>query len=443
MKKYCQELKTSDKITFLFTAFNFLSLIILLFSINIIYFFSWYSDQKAESMYDINTNYNIYISNKNEKSLKEFKKYVLKRNAVIIPQDWWELICSSWVGTKIHSEIKKIKDKLFYSNGSKTFFVFTNYYEDVWDIKIFLDTTLYVKSQILIIKISLFIIFISLLLYFLVWRKISKFALRDLKSIADKAKNIDIEKDFEKIDILCNKDDEINILARTLNKSFLHIKNQTSILKQFITDVSHEFKTPLMIINSQIDLYNKKLEKSKLSKWDTSKLLLNIKEKTYKMNSLLETFIMLSKIENKIITLDKKEVVFQDYIRELINNFILNYDKKINIKYNLLSALYVQIEESTFNILFENLLSNAIKFSGKNIEIEIWSNENSFWIKNNWVWIEKDKLNKVFTKFYRHDTNKEWFWVGLFIVKRLVDLYFWHIEVKSELWKETTFIIKI
>jgi len=72
---------------------------------------------------------------------------------------------------------------------------------------------------------------------------------------------MDIDKPFNRINVVCNKDDEINILARTINKSFTHIKNQTIILKQFITDVSHEFKTPLMVINSQIDLYNKKAEK--------------------------------------------------------------------------------------------------------------------------------------------------------------------------------------
>jgi hypothetical protein len=63
-----------------------------------------------------------------------------------------------------------------------------------------------------------------------------------------------------------------------------------------------------MVINSQIDLYNKKLEKNKLNKEDTEKLLLKIKEKTYKLNILLETFFILSRIENKIDKLEKKEV---------------------------------------------------------------------------------------------------------------------------------------
>jgi len=351
MVEYCNELKTSDKITFLFTLFNFISLIVLLFSINIIYFFSWSST---------------------------------------------------------HNHVTK-----------------------------------YLESQVIIMKISWIIIVISLILYFIVWKLITKFALRDLKSIADKAKLIDIEKPFEKIDIICNKDDEINILAKTLNKSFTHIKNQTFVLKQFITDVSHEFKTPLMVINSQIDVYNKKLEKWKLSSWDIEKLLLNIKEKTHKLDNLLETFIMLSRIENKIIKIDKKQVDFPVYIKELTNKFILNYDKKININYDFLSELKVNIEKSTFDIFFENLLSNAIKFSWNSVKIEIWCNENSFWIQDSWVWIEKRQLKNVWNKFYRNDTKKEWFWVGLFIVKRLIDLYSWKIEVESELWKWTKFIIKI
>lgn len=443
MNRFFSHLKTSDKITFLFTIFNFLSLIILLIWVNIIYFFAWYSDQKAESMYDMDINYNIYTSWKSESNLEAFKEYILQKDTLILPWKWEKIVCSVWVESKIHMNIELIKDDYFYNDWKKTYFIFSQYYEWIWDIKVFFDTTPYVKSQILIIKISLIIIFISIFLYFLIWKKISKYSLKNLKIIARKAKEIDIEKDYEKIKILWNKEDEINILADTLNKSFSHIQSQTGNLKQFITDVSHEFKTPLMVINSQIDLYNKKLEKGKLDKNDTEFLLLKIKDKTFKLNNLLETFFLLSRIENKIESLNTKEIILDIYLKELVNNYILNNDLEITIKYKLSSYIKLNIEENTFNILFENVLSNAIKFSNKNVEIEIWCDKYSFWIKDNWEWIEKDKLKQIWNKFYRNDTNKEWFWVWLFIVKRLSDLYKWKIEVESELKKGSKFIFLI
>jgi len=391
MKKICLNFKSSDKISFLFTVFNFASLIILLIWINIIYFFAWYSDQKKESIYDMNMNYSIYNSWKSESNLEAFKQYILQKDTLIIPNDWGELICSNGVETKIHNDIEKIKDKYFYRTWEKTFFIFTQYYDEIWEVKVFFDTTPYVKSQILIIKISLIIIAFLIVIYYFVWELMTKKALKNIR--------------------------------------------------QFTTDVSHEFKTPLMVINSQIDLYNKKLEKGKLSKNDTEELLKKIKGKTRQLNNLIETFLLLSRLENSLQCLNKQEIKFENYIKDISNNLLINYDKKIITDYNLHKNTKVKIEKNTFNILFENILSNAIKFSNEWWKIEIGSDENNFWIKDNWKWIEKEKLKKIWKKFYRNDTNIEWFWVWLFIVKRLCNLYNWKIEVESEVWKGTKFII--
>lgn len=441
MKKFLINLKTSDKITILFSFYNFLSLIVLLIWINIIYFFTWYSDQKTESMYDINVNYNMYLSEKTDNNLEAFKKYILQKDTLIIPNDWSELICSNWVSAKVHDNIEEIKNKLFYNSWEKIYFIYSNYYDDIWEVKVFFDTTPYVKSQLIIIKISLIIILISIFINYIVWKIISKYALKNLKNIIIQTKDIDIESDFKKIEIIWNIDDEINILAETLNKSICHIQKQTSNLKQFITDVSHEFKTPLMVINSQIDLYNKKLEKSKLTENDTGILLEKIKSKTYKLNKILETFFLLSRVENNIEKLDKNSMNLNNCLEIVTKNYLLNIDKKVEIYYNFKSDILLDIEISTFNIIVENILSNAIKFSWEKAKIEIWADETSFWISDSWAWIEKNKLDKIWKKFYRNDTNIEWFWVWLFIVKRLVELYNWDVKIESKKEKWTKFIV--
>jgi len=86
-----------------------------------------------------------------------------------------------------------------------------------------------------------------------------------------------------------------------------------------------------MVIDSQIDLYNKKIEKNKLNEKDSEILLGNIKEKTKKLNNLLETFLFLSRVENKIEKLEKREINFSKYLKKYTENFIFNNEIVKNI----------------------------------------------------------------------------------------------------------------
>lgn len=194
-------------------------------------------------------------------------------------------------------------------------------------------------------KLSLIIILISGFLSFFFGKKISLYALGDLKKIAQKAQSIDIEKDFETIEIIGRKDDEINILAERINESFLKIQKQASHLKQFITDVSHEFKTPLMVMNSQIDLYKKKLEKKDLTKTEIQSLLTNIKQKSYKLNQLLETFLLLSRMENNIQNLRKTHLNISEYLPLTCDGFLDSSSFDGNIHYKIQKEVYTYAEE--------------------------------------------------------------------------------------------------
>jgi hypothetical protein len=82
---YFKNLKTSDKISAIFSLFNVFSLIILLFCINVIYFFIWYSGIEQQSMYNMNVNYNSYTDGMNRSNKEAFVDYILGQDTIFIP----------------------------------------------------------------------------------------------------------------------------------------------------------------------------------------------------------------------------------------------------------------------------------------------------------------------------------------------------------------------
>ncbi len=435
---YFKNLKTSDRIAVTFSFVNLFFLIILLISINIVYFFIWYEDQKTESLYDVNVNYNSYTSGMNDDNKLAFKEYILQQDTIIFPEDGSDLICSDWVLKKVDLDPEQFKDKYFHLLDNKVYFIFSNDYQGIGEVKVLFDTTPYIKSQIIIIKISLFIIFISILLSFLMWKVFARYSLRNLREISNKAKNISIDNTFDKIEINGNKDDEINILAEAINTSMDKIESQTSSLKQFITDVSHEFKTPLMIINSKIDVYNKKLEKWNLNKDEVQSALNYIKDNTKKLNELIESLFLLSRFQEGIICFVKQPTNVSEHLESVIKNLVHNMDTKdITVSYDIKPEIFQDLEASTFHVIVSNLFTNAIKFSESGWKINVWLNSDWFWVQDNGVWMDAKTLKKIWWKFYKADTKIEWFWVGLFLVKRIVDLYWWEVSATSQKQKGT------
>lgn len=438
-----KNLKTSDKISLTFSIFNFISLVLLLLAINIIYFFLWYSDIKKESLYDMNINYDMYNLEKSENNKEAFKNYILSKDTIIIPHNWDEMICSSWVSSKVHNDEEKVKEimnSLFYKIDTKTYFVFTQKYDDIWEVNILYDTTTYFNSQLIITKISLILILVFIIINYFFGKFISRITLKNLRDISFEVSKIDLENSNLSLNLNLPNDDEIMILYQTLSKSLLKIKKQSETQKQFITDVSHEFKTPLMIMNSRIDLYQKSIQKWKII--DSNLLIFDIKKDIKKLNKLLETIFFISRLEDNSIKMNNQNIELLSIINDIIDWFRLAYNEKnIVLKSNLKPSHIIKIDKVLLNILLENIISNAIKFNSKEVILEINYYNNKLEIIDNWNWIDSTKLNEIWDKFKRFDTNIEWFWVWLFLVKRIVNMYNFTINVESKIWEWSKFTI--
>ena len=236
-------------------------------------------------------------------------------------------------------------------------------------------------------------------------------------------------------------DTEIWILTKSINK---FIENNHSILesqKRFIQDTSHELKTPLMQINSNIELIEDKIKDKNIKK-----RLLSIKESTENINTIISNLWFILKWEE--IPKIKEDINMFDYFNKLVEKYKISLEEK-NINIKIIKNYDLILKNNTFYLdrLFWNILSNAIAYNKWNNNLNIIINEDNISIKDEWIWIDKKEIDKIFNRFYRNKNSwlyyKNWNWLWLVIVKKICDMFWWQIDINSEIWKWTEFIIKI
>lgn len=433
-------MKTSTKITTIFSIFNAIGLIFVIFIINIVYFFMWFSFQEKQALKDVEQSYKTLIEEKLFSGSWEFacKQYILTKPAYIITENWWALFSDSLLKLWIKKE--DITSKNFYiKKKNKTYFVNKAYFKEIWEVWVIQDVTDFIKWQETFSKAGLIVVAIALILYFPLWRIFINFALKNLKEVINQTKNLDIEKDFKAIKINAENDDEIRILAESLNKSLTKIKKQNENQKQFISHLAHEFKTPLMWITSEVDLSIKMQEKwiwqEKI--WETLK---KIKSKTLELNSIIETLFFVSRLQEWVSLCSYQSSDFSEILKWVLEDFKGKFKvKEIELKSEIKENVLLHIDETSLQIMARNLIWNALKYTDSWWKVEVILDEKCFKVKDSWIWISKDHLQKIWENFYREDLRWEGFWLWLYIVKKLASIYSFSINVESEVWKWSTF----
>jgi signal transduction histidine kinase len=123
----------------------------------------------------------------------------------------------------------------------------------------------------------------------------------------------------------------------------------------------------------------------------------------------------------------------------LISSFLYKSREK-NIVIKLEKTWNLEVENNVYYLdrLFWNLLSNAIFYNKWNNEIKVIVYSDSVEIIDKWIWIEKTDLEKIFNRFYRNANSglyyKNWNWLWLTIAQKICDIFWWKIEIESEVW---------
>ena len=201
------------------------------------------------------------------------------------------------------------------------------------------------------------------------------------------------------------------IFLQTFAKPF---KKLNKTLDNFIKDSMHEINTPLSIISVNIDLYNRKHE--------PNKYMQRMKAATKVLSNIYNDMDYLIKHERLIY--EKEELNLSAFLQERIEYFSeVALMKNIIINSDIKPDSFIYINAKQLQRVVDNTISNAIKYSYENSEIDIslYMEENKYHLsfKDHGVGIEK--VDKIFSRYYRENTDKGGFGIGLNIVKSIID----------------------
>lgn len=238
-------------------------------------------------------------------------------------------------------------------------------------------------------------------------------------------------------------------------KEILNAKNKaeeaSNLKAHFISNISHELKTPINVILCAIQLIE--LKNSKNNHDNEKKNISIVKDNCYRLIRLISNIIDIEKAELNDLKLNLENNNIVTLTEEIVMS-VIPYAEKKNL--NLIFDTYeeeVMIDIDTIKIerVILNLLSNSIKFSKENgyIGVKISSLDKyvSIAVEDNGLGIAKEELTNIFERFRQVDNSltrkNEGSGIGLSIVKSLVELHSGEIIVESELNKGTRFIVKL
>ena len=274
---------------------------------------------------------------------------------------------------------------------------------------------------------------ILLLILMFLGNKLIDKILIPIKNISKTAKQITIDNFSYTIDIPKN-DDEIKELIVSFNEMIKRLKNGVELLDKFNSDISHELKTPLTIIQGELELALRK-DRDKEYYQDSIKIALN---QSKNIQEIVNSLLLLTKYSKQNISQTFETIQLDEVLRNVINNYKLKLkERNITLHIDKLANVKLKANLILINSIFSNLLDNAIKYSlnDTNIYISLTSNK-IFTIKDEGIGIPKNEISNITNRFYRVDESRnkdiKGFGLGLSIVKNSVELHNTTLQINSK-----------
>lgn len=296
----------------------------------------------------------------------------------------------------------------------------------------------YIKILNLVLAIVLFMgVLISFPIAYYLGKKFTK-PIVVLKDYAEEVSNenfdsLKVNKDVEL------EDNEIGELWKSLNKMMKKLEYKNRMQKEFIANVSHDFKTPLSIIRN----YSEGIEDGIFSNEDTKKYSRYIIEEVDRLNILVKDVLQLSKYQAGEVEISKENINLKDFLDEVFKRFnpiIEREEMKFILDIKIEGKeVYIKGDKSALTRVLENLITNSIKFSNEGGAIvlgasfikDTLNDKVKVYVKDKGIGINEEMLKDIWNRYYKH-SKKGGMGLGLPISAEILKLHGFEYGVESK-----------
>lgn len=243
-----------------------------------------------------------------------------------------------------------------------------------------------------------------------------------------------------------DKLDYLDVMILDFNKMVEELGSIETLKTDFVSNVSHEMKTPIAIIKNYAEL----LSADQIADEKRKEYAKSIENAATKLSDLISNILKLNKLENQRIIPEIENYDICRQLCECILQFEDTWDEKeIELETEIEDMAIVKADASLMELVWNNLISNALKFTEPGGSITISQSSDTDCIKivvsDTGCGMSRESIDHIFDKFYQGDTShsKEGNGLGLALVKRVLELMDGDIQVVSEEGKGSIFTVTL
>jgi heavy metal sensor kinase len=275
---------------------------------------------------------------------------------------------------------------------------------------------------------------------------VSKRLLKPIDKITKTAQSISIQDLNKRIEVN-TADDELSRLAKTFNEMIERLQNSFESQNKFVSDASHELRTPISVIQGYINLLDRW---GKNDKEILQEAIDTIKNETTNMTSLIQKLLFLARGDSKTLKLEKENFCLNELVDEVTReSSIIAPSHSIFNKKN--DSIMIYADFRLLKQALRAIIDNSIKYTPDSGEIRINSRKTAenivISIEDTGIGIPSEAIPSLFNRFYRVDEARSkktgGTGLGLAIVRQIIDIHSGSISVESTPEKGTVVVIKL